>query len=135
MFESLKALFCSRERWLLVTLVQVAQSQDEANVGVRELNQCQRRWWKHVSPQKEISDTNIHRKHSPRYTDVPVFVHRWNEAESEPEDRGWQRERERRTAGKKETEETEECVTRKSFLATVKLLMQLNKMSRENKDS
>lgn len=33
-------------------------------------------------PTERIRDTNIHRKHSPRYTDVPVFANRWNKAES-----------------------------------------------------
>lgn len=33
-------------------------------------------------PTERIRDTNIHRKHSPRYTDVLVFVNRWNKAES-----------------------------------------------------
>lgn len=35
-----------------------------------------------MSAHREIRDTNIHRKHSPRYTDVPVFVNKWNKAES-----------------------------------------------------
>lgn len=32
-------------------------------------------------PTERIRDSNIHRKHSPRYADVPVFANRWNLAE------------------------------------------------------
>lgn len=32
-------------------------------------------------PTERIRDTNIHRKHSPRYTDVPALANRWSKAE------------------------------------------------------
>lgn len=45
----IKSLFSGKGTWLFVPL-----SQGLKIVGVKGLNQCQRRWWKHVSPQREL---------------------------------------------------------------------------------
>lgn len=72
-------------------------------------------------PTERIRDTNIHKKHSPRYTSVPVFINRWNEAETEAsrasqtEDKDRRKEPGRKTTGR--------------FLAILKLLMQSNNRS------
>lgn len=62
-------------------------------------------------PTEKIRDSNIHRKHSPRYADVPVSTNRWNKAE----DRGCQRETDRRQR-KKSKETEEDLVNTESFL-------------------
>lgn len=63
-------------------------------------------------PTEKIRDSNIHRKHSPRYADVPVSTNRWNKAE----DRVCQRETDR--GQRKKTKETEEdLVNTESFLS------------------
>lgn len=81
--QSIKRLlfFPGKERWLLVTFMKWhrARMGDRGRSGVESVSAalveaCQ--------PTERIRDTNIHRKHSPRYTDVPVFANRWNKAES-----------------------------------------------------
>lgn len=94
-----KLIYCGGERWLLVTLIKwhAARTGDCGRSGVESVSAalveaCQ--------PTERIRDANIHRKHSPRYTDVPVFVNRWNKAEStQRETDRRQREKEDRNQG------------------------------------
>lgn len=54
-------------------------------------------------PTERIRDTNIHRRHSPRYTDVPEFVNRWNKAGSNQRtEAGKERDRQKTERKKKE---------------------------------
>lgn len=81
-------------------------------------------------PTERIRDTNIHRKHSPRYTNAPVFVNRWNKAES---NQRTEASRERQTEDREKEErnqgDREEFVTSERFGVTFKLLKQSDKTS------
>lgn len=85
-------------------------------MGVKGLNQCQQRWWKHVSPQRKL-EIQTSTENSPRYTDVPVFVNRWNKAESNQRTEAG-RDAQKTERKKKEIEETEEESVTESFSAT-----------------
>lgn len=56
-------------------------------------------------PTERIRDSNIHRKHSPRYADVPVFANRWNKAESNQRTKLPERQTEDQRKKSKGTEE------------------------------
>lgn len=88
-----KLSFSGTERWLLVTLIKCLRARmgDCGRSGVDSVSAalvgaCQ--------PTEKIRDTNIHRKHSPRYTDVPVFE-KMKQSRIQREDRGLQRERQK----------------------------------------
>ena len=61
---------------------EVAQSQD-VDRGRSGADKVSPALVEAYQPTQRIRDTNIHRKHSPRYTDVPVFVNTWNKAGSD----------------------------------------------------